>query len=574
MKAVKQTPVIGKIPKIIPKPEKALRVSSPDNVVAIETSQIIPSSFEPQARRRARFKTEDLINLGESIKKHRLRQPILVRPVPGGKYEIVFGERRWAACRIVGIEKINCFVEDLSDAEVLELQYEENHRRLEPNPLGDAFYFQFLIETQGYTSNRIAMQFNLDADEVRRLLKLNDLIAEGKEELSAGILPLPHAVYLASFPPESQKEITAKQYAYRYHDREEKAVSFAAFKEEIAVNIIRLLESAPFDTYDPQLHWNGLICADCNERTGFPGQLFPDLAKDDSCLNKSCFDWKTGLYLKRQRERIAASMPNPESKPVEMLIEEVPLVTSKSWTDEKTPFAGKVLTDQKLLTRPECEHSKLSLVVEGERKGKQAYICENKTCPVHKPAAYAEANELKKKQAEFERNVAALAREKVFASAVEAFNGYVPFWHYADLVQKLLLTLWQSCGVDTRKPILRIIKGWRNLPEEGNEQQLKDFLASLDHLQQDRLLFLLVHRTTGFYANDNQTEVKKIATDYARRDYARFDAEARFELAPEEFKQSAAEYLAKVASGIDAEIPAFWWGFDEEAADAAVLEVE
>jgi len=528
-------------------------------VIPIAVSGIVPSPFEPQSRRRAKFKTDDLDSLGASIEKYGLLQPILVRPLGDGRYEAVYGERRLLACERKNLPRINCFVRDLTDAQVLELQYEENHRRLDKDPLEDAFFFKFLIETEGYTSERIADRFDLNAGEVRRLLKLNDLIREAKEELYLGTLPLKHAVYLASFPVESQKEITRAQLAYKYHDREEKPTSFDDFKAQVDASIIRRLAEAPFDTYDERLHLKNLICADCNERTGFPGQLFPELAKDDSCLNKTCFDFKTGIHFRLKRDQIAARMPNPEHKPIEEQAKDVPLVTTRDWSDEKTPFAEKVLTGQKLLPKPECEFSEISLIVDGIGKGRETYICREKTCEAHNPKIKLEQSELKKKEDAFNRKVALLAREKVFSKAIEFFDDYKPVWMFDDLINKLLLELWNSCGFDTRKPILRIIKDWKNLPDEGNAEQIKAFLAALDRRRQSQLIFLFIHRTVGFYQNDTADGVKRLATDYTRRDYRLFDAEARFELAPTEFKASAAEYLDAVKSGIEAEPPAFFW---------------
>ena len=105
-----------------------------ETIILIPISNIQPSPLEPQARRRARFKPEEIETLGDSIVRHGLRQPILVRPSEKQEhknrqrvYEIVFGERRFLAAKAKGISEIKCFVENLSDAEVIELQYEENH---------------------------------------------------------------------------------------------------------------------------------------------------------------------------------------------------------------------------------------------------------------------------------------------------------------------------------------------------------------------------------------------------------------------------------------------------------------
>lgn len=559
---------LRKLQKLTPKNETipaTNETGSPNMVVAIETSLIDPSDFEPQVLRRKRFKDDDLDRLGASIERFGLLQPIRVRRRHGGRYQIVFGEQRFIASVRKGFTSINCFVSDLSDAETLELQYAENHRRLEPNALEDAFYFQFLIETEGYTSDRIADRFDWEVQKVRRFLKLNDLIREAKEELSRGILPLKHAVYLASFPEESQQIIVQKQFAYKYHDREEKATSFDDFKAQIEAAIIRRLADASFDTYDTRLRWDGLVCADCNQRSGFPGQLFPELKENDSCLNKYCYAWKSNRHLKLQREAIAGRVPNPAQKPMAEIVAAVPLVTAKSWTDEKTPFVEKVLTNQKLLPEPECEFAEASLVIDGERKGKEAFICRNESCAVHNRAAAAINSELKKKEDDFNRKVAVIAKEKTLAGAIEFFDDYKPVWMFDDLIQLLMMRLWHSIDLSARKSIQRTVKGF---PDDADDAQIREFFAALDRRRQSQLIFLFIHQ------NSPLEEVRRIATDYTGRDYALFDAEARFHLAPEEFKQQAAEYLACVASGIPAEIPAFWWGFDEEAADACELEVE
>lgn len=556
-----------------PKPPVAEFV---DTVVAIETSLIDPSPFEPQARRRAKFTETEIESLGASIAKHRLRQPIQVRPTKGGRYEIVFGERRFLATKRTASRVINCFVEELSDAEVLELQYEENHKRLDKDPLEDAFFFQFLIESQAYTSDRIADRFDLDVRDVRRFLKLNDLIREAKEELSAGLLPLKHAVYLASFPVESQRLIVQAKYAYKYHDRSEKPTSFDDFKAQVEANIVRPLQTAPFDTYDARLHWNGLLCPDCNQRTGFPGQLFPDLAANDSCLNQYCWDWKDRAHFRLRREAIAAQMPNPERKPIHEIAESVPLVTAKSWTDERAPFADKILTNQKLLPEPECEYAEISLVADGERKGREAFICREPRCEIHNRKLQAELSELKKKEEDFERKAARLAREKVFAKAIEFFDEYKPVWMYADLVERLIVEFLFSVHIDTRRLIFKIIsKNYRNPPTDiFNREEVEKFVANLEARGQSQMLFLLIFHSEGLYPNSSQDGVKKIAADYAGRDYALFDAEARFELAPTEYKREAAEYLESIKNDVPADPPHFWWGFEQEAADASEVRVE
>lgn len=530
---------------------KTEEIFSEDKVFKIHLANIVPSPFEPQSRRRAKFKEADLQSLGESIKRYKLKQPIVVRRIAPGKHEIVFGERRWLASRLAGLATIKCFVEDYTNAEVIELQYEENHRRQENDPLDDAFTFKFLIENENYSEEDLADRFAKSRREIVEKLRLNDLIEEAKEELTNGRLPLKHAYYLAKFPEATQKEILNLQLAYKYHDRDEKAVSFEIFKDEVEESIVRRLIDAPFDISDPRLHIKNLLCADCPDNSARATHLFPEFATEACCLNKTCFELKTNANLRIKREEIAASKPNPTNAPVEETVKEVPLVTERKYASERTPFREKVLVDQELLDEKECEFSELSLAVEGTKKGRQVWVCRNADCPIHHPKLVLNESEQRLAMEELERRVNQAVREKVLAKAIKALDDYKPFWMFDDLIQKLLVQLWYDCGWDTLKPILRIIRDWKNVPKSNDYDKLTEFISSLNKVQQSQLLFLFVFKTEGFYQNSSQDGIKKLAEDYTKINYQLLAAETRLELAatPEE-KELATDILTVTRSEI------------------------
>ncbi len=522
-----------------------------NNVVEIEVKKIIPSTFEPQLRRRRKFKEEDIEALADSIRKHGLAQPILVRRVKS-KFEIVFGERRFLAVKKNGADKINCFARALTDAQVLELQYEENHRRMDNTALDDAFFFKFLMEKENYSEEELSDRLNTTIKNVRDKLILNNLIPEAAGELSEERLPLKHAYFLARFPPDTQKLIAREQYAYKYHDREEKAASFQTFVSEVEENITRKLKNAPFSTIDERLHIKKLICPNCPERTGFAPALFADLTPDDACLNRSCFEIKTNTHLRLKREEIAAQLPNANNAPIEQVAREVPLVSNRDWTD-KTPFDEKTLLKQEFLDEPECIFSEISLIVEGAEKGQETYICREKTCEVHHPPKAVSDSETEKKEALFERKVEQLTREKIFAKSIEFFTDYKPLWMFDDLVQRLIFELWNSTGFDTRKTvILRLIKNWKNAPRHAHDADgVKNFIASLDKTRQSQLIFLLIFQTEGFYQNAPQDGIKQIAADYAGVDYRLLKAEAGVELAAPEDMELAEDLLTATKFGLN-----------------------
>lgn len=536
----------------MPKGKQLEKTFLPNVVYEIDLDLIAPSPFEPQARRRAKFNDAEIDSLGESIKKHRLREPIQLRPQPASEpFEIVFGERRFLASVRKGFKKIFAFVEEMTDAKVLELQYEENHRHQKNDPLDDAFYFQYLKTKENYTDEELADRLNTTIQNVREKLKLRDLISAAREELGSGSLPLKHAYYLAKFPLQTQKEIVNLSLAYKYHDRDEKAVSFEIFKEEVEENIIRRLADAPFDISDSRLHIKNLLCANCPDNSAHQTHLFPEFATEARCLNKSCFELKTNTNLRLQREEIAARQSEQTHAPVSDAVKEVPLVTERKYTSERTPFREKVLTNQELLEKPECEFSVLSLAVEGAKKGKQVWVCRNDDCPVHHPKPILDESEQRLQTEEFERRVTASVREKVLAKAITSFDDYKPFWMFDDLIQKLLLELWNSCSDNTLRPILRIIKSWKKLPDTNNQNQIREFLAALDKKQQSQLIFLFVFKTEGLYQNSSQDEIKKLAEDYAKTNYQLLAAETRLEIAasPEE-KELAQDILTITRSEI------------------------
>ena len=554
--AVKET--VGHLPD-----KGAEEIFSEDKVFQLHLSNIVPSPFEPQARRRAKFKQSELESLGDSIINQGLFSPIVVRfvrtlnqlPV----YEIVFGERRYLAAKLKNLPTIKCFIRELSDSQVLEMQYQENHQRGDNDPLDDAFLFKYLLTRENYTVEKLASRFAKPKREITEKLKLNDLIPAAVSELEAGTLPLRHAYYLAKFSAPAQAEIIAKQYAYKYHDRTEAATSYHEFKTEVEAEVVRNLTGAPFSTTDPRLHIRGLLCPDCPDNSARNTHLFPEMADAPRCLNKPCFEIKTNTHLQLARASIAAKLPNPTNVPAAEIERTVPLVTTRKYTtDERTPFKEKVLTDQTLLEKPECEFSELSLVVEGEKKGRSVYVCRNDECAVHRSITTAPGlseAEGSKREAEFERRVRANVRETVLRGAMASFDDYKPVWMFDDLLRRVVTELWfASGGVATQKIVSSVIKDWKNTPTAFYARaEVESFVAGLDKRQQSQLIFLLVS-----ISDTDELRVAKICADYTKLDYLLLDAEARLELAPDEFKEAAKDYLEQVKNGEPSEPPRFW----------------
>ena len=115
--------------------------------VTLKISEIEPNRSQP----RKEFDEKALTELAESIKEHGLIQPILVRPIIGGGYQIVAGERRYRACRMAGLTEVPVTIRELTDEETMELALIENLQRENLNPLEEALGYKSLMDEYSFS---------------------------------------------------------------------------------------------------------------------------------------------------------------------------------------------------------------------------------------------------------------------------------------------------------------------------------------------------------------------------------------------------------------------------------------
>ncbi len=156
-------------------------------LVQLRVEQIRPGRYQP----RQAFDETTLNELKASIKQRGVIQPVVVRPVAHGTYELVAGERRWRAAQALGLPDIPAIIKPLSDQEALESSLIENLQREELNPLEEAAAYQRLMGEFGYTQERLAESVGKDRSSVAnalRLLRLPDDIQRAlrEDKLSAG----------------------------------------------------------------------------------------------------------------------------------------------------------------------------------------------------------------------------------------------------------------------------------------------------------------------------------------------------------------------------------------------------
>ena len=180
--------------------ENTIEADSP--VTTLRLMEIVPNRDQP----RKQFDEAALAELSESIAQHGVLQPLLVRPMTDGSYQLVAGERRWRASRMAGLTEVPVVIREMNDRQASELALIENLQREDLNPMEEALGFQALMDGYGLTQEETARVVNKSRPAVAnalRLLKLPEpvtaLVAEGK--LSAG-----HARTILSFPAAQQEE--------------------------------------------------------------------------------------------------------------------------------------------------------------------------------------------------------------------------------------------------------------------------------------------------------------------------------------------------------------------------------
>ena len=142
---------------------------------------------------RKHFAESDLEDLARSIRDKGLLQPIVVRPLAGGEYEIVAGERRWRAAQRAGIHDVPVLIRELSDGEALEIALIENIQRSDLNPLEEARAYGLLMEQFSYTQQQLADSIGKSRSHIANTLRLLNLPDSVRNEIETGNLTAGHA---------------------------------------------------------------------------------------------------------------------------------------------------------------------------------------------------------------------------------------------------------------------------------------------------------------------------------------------------------------------------------------------
>jgi ParB family chromosome partitioning protein len=194
-------------------------VRTGETLRSLKISQLQPGKYQP----RTHMDKESLAELAESIKTQGIMQPVLVRPVAAGRYEIIAGERRWRAAQLAALSEVPALVRDVPDDAVLAMSLIENIQREDLNPLEEALGIQRLIKEFGMTHEAASQALGSSRSAVSNLLRLLNLPPPVQELLMEGKIDMGHGRALLSLSPAKQIEtanlVAHKQLSVRETER-------------------------------------------------------------------------------------------------------------------------------------------------------------------------------------------------------------------------------------------------------------------------------------------------------------------------------------------------------------------
>jgi ParB family transcriptional regulator, chromosome partitioning protein len=177
-----------------------------ESLQTLAIDRLCPGKYQP----RTRMDEASLDELAASIREHGVMQPVLVRPVDGGRFEIIAGERRWRAAQRAGLKEVPALIKAVPDQSALALALIENIQREDLNPLEQANGLQRLIDEFGLTHDAVAKAIGRSRSAVTNLLRLRELAKPVQEYLMSGKLDMGHARALLGLAAGAQTAAAAR----------------------------------------------------------------------------------------------------------------------------------------------------------------------------------------------------------------------------------------------------------------------------------------------------------------------------------------------------------------------------
>jgi ParB family chromosome partitioning protein len=168
---------------------EGVSISVENASLQLPVNQLKPGKYQP----RRHFDEEALTELADSIEKHGVMQPVVVRLTAANSYEIIAGERRWRAAKLANLVQVPVIIREVNDEQALELALIENIQRADLNPLEEAAGYQRLMDEFGYTQEKLAPVVGKSRSHIANLLRLLKLPESIKRRIDSGELTMGHA---------------------------------------------------------------------------------------------------------------------------------------------------------------------------------------------------------------------------------------------------------------------------------------------------------------------------------------------------------------------------------------------
>ncbi|WP_133130173.1 ParB/RepB/Spo0J family partition protein [Legionella yabuuchiae] len=216
---------------------------------SLPLSQLQPGKYQP----RGDIEESGLLELAESIKRQGLLQPIVVREIDSGRFEIIAGERRWRACKLAGLTEVPTLIRQVDDETAMAMALVENLQREDLNAMDQARAMQRLIDEFDLTHKQVAELLSKSRTAVSNFLRLMQLSDEVKILLEHGDLDMGHARCLLMLTPEQQRQVAELVVAKNFSVRETEAL-VARIKSGASLKAVAGKRTNIPSQFEAQLH--------------------------------------------------------------------------------------------------------------------------------------------------------------------------------------------------------------------------------------------------------------------------------------------------------------------------------
>jgi len=302
----------------------------------IMTLQVIPihKIYPSKDNYRSEFDDISIKELSDSIATHGIIQPILVRPNgKAGNYEIVCGERRYRAARLVSLTEIPANIKELTDDQAFEMRITENLQRKDVHPMDEALAYKTYMDRNEIGIEELSAKFAKSKEYIVQRLSFNNLIPEMQKDFYSGKMLIGHAVQFARLITEDQKQ-AFKECKISWGSDKGEYQSIEDVKEWILDEVMHNLSQAAFSKKDTDLVPKAGPCTTCPKRSG-GNLLFAYLKEDDRCFDGKCYAAKKLAHTINQVHKLVLTEPA------------MPAV--RSWRNEEmAPEVTKLLKDNEV----------------------------------------------------------------------------------------------------------------------------------------------------------------------------------------------------------------------------------